>query len=107
MSGSAAPSTGTLAVHILIFVGWWRRREGATLRGMGSVNQIIGGHGECLAARYAVAQGMTVLERNWRCPTGELDMVLREGGELVFCEVKARSGVDFGQPVEAVVPAKK
>jgi putative endonuclease len=78
----------------------------ATLRDMGSVNQIIGGHGECLAARYAVAQGMAVIDRNWRCPTGELDMVLRDGRVLVFCEVKARRTLQYGDPVEAVVPAK-
>jgi len=73
---------------------------------MGSVNQIIGGHGECLAARYAVTQGMTVLERNWRSRAGELDLILREGRELVFCEVKARRTESCGSPVEAVGPTK-
>jgi putative endonuclease len=73
---------------------------------MGSVNQIIGGYGECLAARYAVAQGMVVVDRNWRCPAGELDLVLHEGRELVFCEVKTRRTLRYGLPVEAVVPAK-
>ena len=75
---------------------------GATLRGMGSVNLIVGGHGECLAARYAVTQGMAVLDRNWRSRTGELDLILRDGRELVFCEVKARRTECCGPPVEAV-----
>ena len=53
---------------------------------------------------------MAVLARNWRCADGdlrgELDLVLRDGGTLVFCEVKARRGRGAGDPVEAVTPAK-
>ena len=49
---------------------------------------------------------MAVLERNWRCPAGEIDLVLRDGGTLVVCEVKTRSGVGYGTPHEAVTPAK-
>ena len=44
-----------------------------------------------------------MLARNWRCPQGELDLVLRDtDGTLVFCEVKTRSGTGFGEPSEAV-----
>jgi putative endonuclease len=49
---------------------------------------------------------MTVLERNWRCPAGELDLVLTEGPALVFCEVKTRSGLGYGDPAEAVGAVK-
>ena len=67
----------------------------------------LGRYGEDLAERHLVAAGMTVLARNWRCPTGELDLVARErDGTVVFVEVKARSGTGFGEPSEAVGPVK-
>jgi len=63
----------------------------------------LGRYGEQLAAEHLAAAGMTVLARNWRCPQGELDLVLRDSdGTLVFCEVKTRSGTGFGEPSEAV-----
>lgn len=64
--------------------------------------QAVGAYGERLAARHLTMRGMTLLERNWRCSAGEVDLVLREGDVLVFCEVKTRRGVDFGHPLEAV-----
>ncbi len=73
---------------------------------LGQHNQALGRYGERLAERHLVAQGMVVLDRNWRCPAGELDLVLREGRVLVVCEVKTRSSVEFGTPHEAVTPAK-
>jgi len=63
----------------------------------------LGRYGEQLAAEHLTALGMTVLARNWRCPQGELDLVLRDtDGTVVFCEVKTRSGTGFGEPSEAV-----
>ena len=63
----------------------------------------LGRYGEDLAAEHLTAAGMTVLARNWRCPEGELDLVLRDvDGTVVFCEVKTRSGTGFGEPSEAV-----
>lgn len=59
--------------------------------------------GEDLAALFLEGQGLVVLSRNWRCPEGELDIVAADrGGRLVVCEVKTRSGPDFGKPSEAV-----
>ena len=49
---------------------------------------------------------MVVLDRNWRCDAGEIDLVLRDGRVLVVCEVKTRSSVDYGHPHEAVTAAK-
>ena len=49
---------------------------------------------------------MVVLDRNWRCDTGEIDLVLRDGDVLVVCEVKTRSSLSCGAPHEAVTPAK-
>jgi putative endonuclease len=68
--------------------------------------QALGAYGESLAARHLVAQGMVLLDRNWRCPAGEIDLVLRDGDDLVVCEVKTRSGLAFGTPHEAVDATK-
>ena len=67
---------------------------------------VLGRNGEELAARYLTSQGLEVIERNWRCELGEIDIVARDGDTLVFCEVKARSGVGFGSPFEAITPVK-
>jgi putative endonuclease len=66
----------------------------------------LGDYGERLAERHLVAQGMVVLDRNWRCPAGEIDLVLRDGDVLVVCEVKTRTSVDHGTPHEAIGDAK-
>ena len=63
----------------------------------------LGQDGEELAAQHLTADGFTVLDRNWRCREGELDIVARDAdGTLVFCEVKTRSSDLFGLPAEAV-----
>ena len=49
---------------------------------------------------------MVLLDHNWRCPDGELDLILRDGDELVFCEVKTRRSVAYGSPLEAVTTTK-
>ena len=49
---------------------------------------------------------MVLVDRNWRCEAGEIDLVLRDGTTLVICEVKTRSSLDFGSPLEAVTPLK-
>ena len=72
----------------------------------GQHNCALGRYGETLAARTLVAAGMVLLERNWSCPAGELDLVLRDGATLVVCEVKTRTSEDFGNPLEAITPAK-
>src|SRR5690606_29756803 len=62
----------------------------------------LGADGERRAAEWYRRRGFRVVHRNWRCPEGELDLVLRRGDLLVFCEVKARSSTRWGSPVEAV-----
>ena len=59
-----------------------------------------------MAARHLVTLGMVVLDRNWRCDIGELDIVARDGDTLVVCEVKTRSGAGYGSPLEAVTDDK-
>ena len=67
----------------------------------------LGASGEELAARWYEAAGYQVLDRNWRCREGELDLVVAKGRLAVFCEVKTRRGLAFGLPAEAVTPAKQ
>lgn len=66
----------------------------------------LGAHGEELAARFLTQRGLDVLDRNWRCDVGEVDIVARDGTTLVVCEVKTRRHEGFGSPIEAVTPAK-
>ena len=72
----------------------------------GAVKQALGAYGEALAARHLVEQGMVLLDRNWRCDAGEIDLVLRDGDVLVVCEVKTRSSTRYGTPHEAVTDIK-
>ena len=69
--------------------------------------QRLGARGEDRAADWYRAAGYEVIARNWRCPEGELDLVVSLPGELVFCEVKTRSSDRFGVPAEAVTAAKQ
>ncbi len=75
-----------------------------------SARQALGARGEDLAVAELRRQGMEVLERNWRCRLGEIDVVAAEtvAGRVsvVFCEVKCRSGLGFGDPLEAITWAK-
>src|SRR4051794_24518813 len=66
----------------------------------------LGRYGERVAARHLTDQGMVVLDRNWRCDAGEIDLVLRDGDVLVVCEVKTRSSLRYGTPHEAVTDIK-
>lgn len=71
-----------------------------------TAQQALGAYGERVAEAHLVAAGMRLLDRNWRCSEGELDLVLLEGGVLVVCEVKTRTGEGGAGPHEAVTPAK-
>jgi putative endonuclease len=66
----------------------------------------LGAYGEGLAADHLRRQGLVILDRNWRCETGEIDIVAREGNTLVICEVKTRRSHSHGSPLEAVGPKK-
>ena len=67
----------------------------------------VGIRGEDIAAKWYEARGYQVLDRNWRCREGELDLVVRHGRQVVFCEVKHRMGVGFGTPAETITREKK
>ncbi len=66
----------------------------------------LGQWGEKVAALHLEAQGLAILERNWRCRDGEIDLVARDGETVVFIEVKTRRGRDFGAPEEALTSHK-
>ncbi|MBW0118703.1 YraN family protein [Pseudonocardia abyssalis] len=68
----------------------------------------LGRRGEDVAVRYLEGRGLVVLDRNWRCREGELDVVATEadGSRLVVCEVKTRSGTRYGEPAESVTGQK-
>jgi len=66
----------------------------------------VGAYGERLAARYLTESGMHILDRNWRCDQGEIDIVAMDDACLVIIEVKTRRSLAFGSPVEAVTAVK-
>ncbi len=67
----------------------------------------IGADVEAKAAEYLVSQGAEILERNFRCRQGEIDIICRHGSYLVFVEVKYRASLRKGAPQEAVGTAKQ
>ena len=67
----------------------------------------VGGAGEDLAAAALKKQGYKILERNYRTSLGEIDLIARHQGVLVFVEVKTRRSRRFGSPQETVHPAKQ
>jgi len=67
----------------------------------------IGERGENEASRYLEREGYRILERNWRCRTGEIDIIAVRDGILVFVEVKTRRNLAYGVPGYAVTPEKR
>jgi putative endonuclease len=67
----------------------------------------LGRAGEQVAAEYLERAGLRILDRNWRCADGEIDIVAAERRMLVVCEVKTRSGTVFGTPLEAISRHKR
>ena len=66
-----------------------------------------GRHAEELAAALLERAGLRIVERNWRRPEGELDIVADDGGTCVFVEVRSRTGAEMGHPLESITPQKR
>lgn len=73
---------------------------------MTNKRQSLGKQGEDLACTLLARQGYEIVERNWRCPRGEVDIVAREGACWCFVEVKARRGHRAEYPEDGLTPAK-
>jgi putative endonuclease len=67
----------------------------------------LGRHGEELAARHLADKGFHIVARNWRCQSGEIDLIARDGDDLAFVEVRTRRGKAYGSPEESITPAKQ
>ena len=72
-----------------------------------SRRQATGRRGEKLAAEFLIRRGYQIIERNWRCPTGEVDLIAQKEASLVFVEVRTRRGRAYGSAEESVTPAKQ
>ena len=68
---------------------------------------VLGRDGEQAAVNYLEGCGFRILDRNWRCADGEIDIVAVERDVLVVCEVKSRTSARYGSPLEAVSRAKR
>src|ERR1700757_2287061 len=68
---------------------------------------VLGQEGEQAAVSYLEDCGFRILDRNWRCADGEIDIVAADRRTFVVCEVKTRSGTRFGTPLDAVGQAKR
>lgn len=66
----------------------------------------LGRRGEQMAAEHLTALGWRIIDRNWRCAQGELDIVADDAGTTVVVEVKTRSSLAYGHPLDAVTPRK-
>ena len=74
---------------------------------MSKARQILGRLGEDLAARHLESRGYRLIERNYRCSTGEMDIIARDGGYIAFVEVRTRRGRSHGTPEDSITPTKQ
>ena len=64
-------------------------------------------HFEQVAERYLAARGMRIRERNYSCRVGEIDLIMEDGGTVVFVEVRFRESASHGSPLESITPRKQ
>lgn len=74
---------------------------------MTNARHSLGQRGEDYAAPYLIDHGYVLRARNWRCPVGEIDLVTKQDGRLIFVEVRTRRGDRLGTPEESITPAKR
>ena len=73
----------------------------------GDAPGVTGARAEALAARYLVAQGLAIVARNFRTRFGEIDLIARDRGVLVFVEVRLRRSKHFGGAIGSITAAKR
>lgn len=73
---------------------------------MKNANQLLGSYGERVAERHLTQLGYEIVDRNWRCSLGEIDLVVSLADRYSVVEVKTRKGLQSGHPLEAITPAK-
>ena len=91
-------------------MGWFdplRRRSASTARRPQAGRQEGGQDGEEAARAYLGGHGLTLLERNFRCKGGEIDLIMQDGGTLVFIEVRKRADLRHGGAAASVTHAKQ
>jgi putative endonuclease len=74
---------------------------------MGTLNKSIGNYGEDLAENYLKQLGYKIIERNFKCKIGELDIIGKDDSYITFIEVKTRYSNFYGSPCESVTPSKQ
>lgn len=74
---------------------------------MSDIRKLVGASGERVAKEYLERHGYEILETNFRCSLGEIDIIAREGDYLVFVEVRTRRNLKYGTPEESITPNKK
>jgi putative endonuclease len=73
---------------------------------MPGTRQLLGRLGEAAAARHLVQSGWEILERNYRCHSGEVDLIARLQDTVAFVEVRTRASESYGTPEESITPSK-
>jgi putative endonuclease len=71
------------------------------------LKQLLGKFAESRAEKMLAAEGLDILQRNYRCRRGEIDLIARDGETLVFVEVRSRGRADYGSAAESITPAKQ
>ena len=104
-SVAALPQSTTEVVKVTDSVPASGRSDSVSAVKAGVANA-VGAYGERLAARYLTESGLQILDRNWRCDQGEIDIVAMDDTCLVIVEVKTRRSLAYGSPVEAVTAVK-
>lgn len=69
--------------------------------------KLTGDHGEAIACRFLRAKGYTIVDTNWHCRQGEIDVIAQDGAVLVFVEVKTRRGLLPGEALATITPSKR
>ncbi len=69
---------------------------------MSKIRQLVGQKGEEAASEYLKEQGYSIIETNYRCKLGEIDIIARDGEMVVIVEVRTKTGLAFGRPEESI-----